>query len=248
MKLQAIYAILQRDASAIASVTIARPKDLANGTYGSYNARYEDAIVKSMISHDGGDPSALRIHSSSGKLDLFDAVQNRSSSASDTSIDATWIFTPWEGLEAHLNPAAGQDVKLHAWSPTAYGVPYGYSPVIARDASSTTTSSSASSPSLSDETLKKFIRATKKGYEHSLSHPSEAAEILERKCQPPRSRDFLVESQKLINQSYGGEGELGQMQAERWKAWVGWLEDKGLLEKGKVGSEESGVWTNEFFG
>jgi len=56
-KLQAIYAILQKDASAIVSRKdgYGRCRDLENAVYGSYNARYEDAIVKHMISHGGGD-------------------------------------------------------------------------------------------------------------------------------------------------------------------------------------------------
>jgi len=205
-------------------------------THSPTPSSYEDAIVKSMISHDGGNPSTLRINSSSTKLNLFDALTQHPS----PSIDATWIFTPWEGLEAYPTPPTPQTTTLHTWPPTAHGVPYGYSPIIARN---------AASPTPSNEALRTFVQATKQGYEYAVSHPFEAAELMVSKCDPPRSVEFLLESQKLINGFCGGEdrGELGWMRAERWRAWVGWLEEGGLLGEGKVGSEEGGVWTNEFF-
>merc|ERR1712072_832749 len=46
-------------------------------------------------------------------------------------IDATWVFLPWEGVEA---VQAGMDLTVVQMSD--YGIPYGYSPVIARNASS----------------------------------------------------------------------------------------------------------------
>ncbi|USW50044.1 Putative NMT1/THI5 family protein [Septoria linicola] len=50
MRLQAIYAILQKDASAIVSTKLGRMRELGDGKrYGSYNARYEDKLVASMV-------------------------------------------------------------------------------------------------------------------------------------------------------------------------------------------------------
>lgn len=90
MKLQAIYAILQRDASAIASTKHSDIKALDGGVYGSYNAKYEDHIVKAMVSAGGGDGTKLKIKNSTGKLSLFEEVRKG-------DVDATWIFLPWEG-------------------------------------------------------------------------------------------------------------------------------------------------------
>jgi ABC-type nitrate/sulfonate/bicarbonate transport system substrate-binding protein len=217
MHLQAIYAILKSDASAIVSTKFNHISQLESGVYGSYNARYEDAIVKSMISHDGGKGDTMSVHRDAGKLDLFNQLK-------DGKIDATWVFLPWEGVEAEQ-----QGVKLNVFKTAEYGVPYGYSPVIARNGNR----------GLSDEVVDRFIKATKKGYEYALqtSNLDQVVGILEKECQPKRDAEFLRKSQKGINPYYLGEGtqaELGEMTEEGWKVWVEWLEGKGLVEKGKV--------------
>ncbi|KAK3618871.1 hypothetical protein LTR56_024385 [Elasticomyces elasticus] len=72
MQLCAIYAILQRDASAIVSTQFSKIGELGNGKkYGSYNARYEDEVVKAMVKKDGGDPNGMKLERQQGKLSLF---------------------------------------------------------------------------------------------------------------------------------------------------------------------------------
>lgn len=90
MKLQAIYAILQQDASAIASTKHTEIKALDGGVYGSYNAKYEDHIVKAMVNAVGGKGKNMKIKNSTGKLSLFEEARKG-------DVDATWIFLPWEG-------------------------------------------------------------------------------------------------------------------------------------------------------
>lgn len=90
VKLQAIYTILQKDASAIATTKHSDIKALDGGVYGSYNAKYEDQIVKAMVTAGGGNGEKMKIKNSTGKLSLFEEV-------SRGDIDATWIFLPWEG-------------------------------------------------------------------------------------------------------------------------------------------------------
>ena len=68
MRLQAIYAILQKDASAIASTKLNSMRELGqHKSYGSYNARYEDAIVKTMILKDEGDPHNTKFVQDEGR-------------------------------------------------------------------------------------------------------------------------------------------------------------------------------------
>jgi ABC-type nitrate/sulfonate/bicarbonate transport system substrate-binding protein len=171
-----------------------------------------------MIRHNGGDPSGAKIERQQGKLSLFQAVKQG-------RIDATWIFMPWEGVEAGI-----EDVKLNVFRPTDYGVPYGYSPVIAYNASSS---------QLSEEVLRKFVSATQEGYRITSQSPERAVEVLSPLCDPPRSDVFLRESQKLINQYYGdGVSRLGTMFEERWQAWVAWLRGQSLLEGAEIDVSE----------
>lgn len=211
MRLQAIYAILQKDASAIVSVgnTVTNLRDLQRGKYGSYNARYEDHIVRAMVDADGGDGGKVMIEGTKGKLSLFDELKAG-------NVDATWIFLPWEGVEARQ-----EGVKLNVFRTEDFGVPYGYSPVIAYNASAST--------SISDEALHKFVGATRKGYEVALNDPDAAVQALREHCLPPRSDEFLMQSQKDINEYYQDHETLGSMESAKWETWLNWLKERNLL-------------------
>ncbi|KAK8207658.1 hypothetical protein M8818_004312 [Zalaria obscura] len=224
MRLQAIYAILQSDASAIVSTTLSCMEDLGRGTYASYNARYEDNIVKTMVTAAGGDGNSMKIETSSGKLSLFDLVKQGKA-------DATWVFLPWEGLEAKLSGST-----LHVFKAGDFGVPYGYSPVIARNASSAT---------LATDTLERFVHATRQGYLYAMEHIDESISILKTHCQPSRGVEFLAQSQGLINEFYGDRSSLGMMEGKSWERWLDWLRSNNLLNTSDL--QAGHLFTNEFF-
>lgn len=110
--LQAIYAICQTDASAIVSMKggkVEKISDLGKGKagggkYGSFNARYEDEIVRAMVEKDGGDGKGMQVVSHEGKLSLFDKVREGKG-----EVDATWVFLPWEGVIAEM---AGEELNV----------------------------------------------------------------------------------------------------------------------------------------
>jgi len=229
VQLQAIYAILQKDASAIVSKNdeILRPRDLEDALYGSYNARYEDAIVREMVNMDGGDGSRVKIEGSKGKLSLFDELKKG-------TVDATWIFLPWEGVEAQL-----QALCLNVFRTEDAGVPYGYSPVIARN---------AVGKEVSEDALRRFVQATKKGYEMAAADCATTVEVMKEQCSG-KSTEFLEMSQNDINGFYGetdDSNQLGMMKLEKWRAWVEWLKEKKLVVKQDLSVEE--MFTNGFFG
>lgn len=224
MRLQAIYAILQKDASAIAGTKLNSMRELGHHkTYGSYNAKYEDAIVKYMVKKDGGDELQVKIESSEGKLSMFDAVK-------EGRIDATWIFLPWEGVEAEMEHIQTKHFKLED-----YDIPYGYSPVIARNADK----------SPSDDILKAFVLATREGYEHAIHHPHDITDILHHVTNPQRSKDFIHRSQASINHYYTDAHKPGFMDSTKWTTWLKWLKDHELLT-GPDELKEENIFTNEF--
>ncbi|KAF2225348.1 NMT1/THI5 like-domain-containing protein [Elsinoe ampelina] len=227
--LQAIYAICQRDASAIVTT---KPefkdlKALGGATYGSYNARYEDEIVRSMVAQAGGDGNALKIEGQKGKLSLFEATKKG-------EVDATWVFLPWEGVEAELDAT-----ELGVFRPGDYGVPYGYSPVICRNKGGT----------VSEEALKSFVRETARGYQLAMNDVGKAVEVMKAHVEG-RSEEFLRKSQEAINGYYGDTVSttafaLGQMDVGKWKEWVDWLRGKQLLTADNINLED--LFTNQFF-
>ena len=55
----------------------------------------------------------------------LDTLQLRSACIAKGEADATWVFMPWEGVEAQR-----RGVELNAFSLSDSGIPYGYSPVV----------------------------------------------------------------------------------------------------------------------
>ena len=224
LQLQAIYAILQRDASAVVATKLKRVAELGDGkVYGSYNARYEDAIVKEMVTRDGGNGDGVKIERQQGKLSLFDATKSG-------AIDATWVFVPWEGVEAELDGTEANYFRMED-----YEIPYGYSPVIARN---------AATGGVDGEVLKKFVKATREAYESVELDAKLGVKALVEHCRPERSEEFLKKSQGSINKFYSDGSQLGTMSEQRWQTWISWLEEHKMVRPGVVKVES--LFTNEF--
>jgi NitT/TauT family transport system substrate-binding protein len=177
-------------------------------TYASYDARFEDHIVRQLVRNDGGAGDIEVV--TPPKLGIPNTLL-------EGEADATWVFMPWEGLEAERD-----GIELNAFSLDEYGVPYGYTPVllarpatIARD----------------DETLARFLDATRRGYEFAAENPEEAAGLLAETADGPGLDDheFLAESQRRIAEAYRSGGTWGRMRHERWAEFVDWLADEELL-------------------
>ncbi|GAB7365794.1 hypothetical protein MBLNU230_g7127t1 [Neophaeotheca triangularis] len=230
--LQAIYALLQREgASAIVALEdnerVKRVGDLGNGAvYGSYAARYEDGIVEYMVRKDGGESKGMRVDQGKRKLGLFDAVKKG-------EVDATWVFVPWEGVEAEE-----EGVGLRVWGVEEGGVPYGYSPVVVRKVEE------GGEGGLSADVLRRFVEATREGYGIAMGEAGAGAGVLEDLIEPPKSLEFLGKSQERINGFYGdGSERLGLMERERWVRWLDWLRGQGMLGKEL---DVDKLFTNEF--
>jgi NitT/TauT family transport system substrate-binding protein len=210
--LTAIAAVCQRDTSAIvtlASSGIDRPKKLDGKTYASYDARFEDRIVRQLVRNDGGEGDVEIV--TPPKLGIPNTLL-------DGTADATWVFMPWEGLQAERD-----GIDLHAFSLDEYGVPYGYTPVLL-----------AHPTTIDDEpgSLARFLDATRRGYEFAATNPEAAARLLAETADGPGLDDgsFLVESQRRIAPAYLSEGEWGGMDHERWAEFVAWLADEEILQ------------------
>lgn len=237
-RIKACASLLSRDASAIVSRTASRPAELVGSgkKYASYGARYEDAIVQAMIDTDaGGRGKAGQLETVvPPKLGIWETVVTG-------QCDSTWIFEPFEGVQARR---AGHNFKTFQLGD--YGIPYGYSPLIAYRESS-----------VNESAYKTFLAATGQGYEIAAKDPSEAASIIrEAMLQAGLSeRDtdlaFLKESQASIASYYNLEGGFGKMKSEVWKAFLGFLEQQGL-QKDRQGNQVSvtakQLFTNELLG
>lgn len=204
--LVAISAVLSRDASAIVTLAqsgIDRPAQLDGKVYGSYGARFEDDLVRQMIRNDGGR-GVMATHKPA-RLSLWHALLTN-------EIDATWIFLPWEGVEADLD-----EVKLNKFLLDDFEIPYGYSPVL------------ATRQELIDQkpdVLQRFVEASAAGFRFAVKQPDEAARLLVETSNHPTLSDhgFVELSQQVTSGYYlDTAGNWGQMRREVWTQFVNYL-------------------------
>lgn len=204
----AIASLFQEDLSAIVCKTnkgIKSPKDLDHTTYASYDARYEDAIVKQMIKNDGGKGILECVYPD--KLKIWEAIEK-------DEIESTWIFTNWEAVQASQN-----DMELEYFKLKDYGIPYSYSPVIACSQEIIATK---------EEDLKSFLQATKKGFFYAKENPLKAAEIL-KNLVPEKDKNMYLEKTIELTCAVLGEKEnWGKMKPDGVKTFLNWLQEQKL--------------------
>ncbi|NJC25811.1 ABC transporter substrate-binding protein [Neolewinella antarctica] len=203
----AVAAVLQDDLSAIAcrrDSGIARPADLDGKRYASYQARYEDGIVKQMIRNDGGSGELTTDYPA--KLGIWNTLLSG-------EFDATWVFLNWEAVQA------GEEADLQYFKMADYGIPYSYSPVIAANEALLEEKRSAYTD---------FLAATKRGYRYAADHQREAADILGRFV-PERDQNIdLQKSLALTAGSFGDDSTWGRMNEQNVAAFLTWLKEQGL--------------------
>lgn len=206
----AVAALLQDDLSAIsvkANGSVLSPKDLDGKVYSSYNARYEDSIVREMIKNDGGEGKLEIIYPE--KLGIWENLIKGKS-------DATWIFLNWEGIEAK-----NKGLKLTNFKLSDYNIPYSYSPVIVVDERKI----------LSKHKLyKDFLQATKEGYLFAQTFKNEAIEILKPHIPESDAHIDLLKALKFTSPHFGNKFLWGKLVPKRVTSFLDWLDAKGLEE------------------
>lgn len=200
----AVAVLLQQDISSIASLAdsnITRPRDLDNRVYASYQARYEDEIVKQMIISDGGSGNMKIIYPE--KLGIWDTLLAKKA-------DATWIFNNWEGVEAETN-----NIRLNKFALADYGIPYGYSPVLF---------STKENISQNLDAYKAFLKATKKGFQSAITNQAQAVAILTKYVSKKDAETIdIAKSQAFVAPFYGDETVWGTMESGRINLFLNWL-------------------------
>lgn len=209
--LSAIGSIYEHDCSAIVSLKredINSPKDLDGKSYASYQARYEDEIVKQMIKNDGGE-GKLNLYYPN-KLGIWDTIVNK-------EYDVTWIFVNWEGVQA-----AEKNINLQNFKLEDYGIPYSYSPVIAGDENHID-----ENPVL----YKSFLKASRKAFDYTLKHTTESLDILKRYV-PDSDKDIPLEKAfEVSKKHFIKDGEWGEISLAKIQDFLNWVYKQGLEKK-----------------
>jgi NitT/TauT family transport system substrate-binding protein len=236
--LQAIAANLQQDTSAIVALKdsgIERPAQMDGRRFASYNARFENDIVRQMVKNDGGKGD-LEV-TNPEMLSMWDNLVEKKA-------DATWVFLPWEGVKAKYEH---DDLQYHAFQMADYGVPYGYSPLII-----------SHQDFINDENaaLKVFLQATERGWRDVYDNPEDAAQVLHKHVDQPefKNLDFITDSLKMIQPALlTADDRWGFMEGQRWVNFIDWMinheilkDEEGVpMNHGQI--DTSMLYTNEFF-
>ena len=140
---------------ALASRTdIKTPKDLSGKTFVSFGSAEQTAVVRQMIKYAGG----------TGDIKTATAGTNTFETLTSGKGDFGGFYVTWEGVESELNGP-----KLNCFVASDWGVPgnpyqLGFA-----------VKGSWLKDSANTDALKKFIAATKKGYDYALANPDKAA-------------------------------------------------------------------------
>ncbi|MEA4827427.1 MAG: ABC transporter substrate-binding protein, partial [Clostridium sp.] len=93
------------------------------------------------------------------------------------------------------------------------------------------------------ELVKKFLKATTKGYEYAIQNPEDSANILV-KAVPEIDAKLAVASQKYLAKEYKADAKRwGEMKEEVWNNYTQFLYEKKLIPKNMDAKE---AFTNEY--
>lgn len=222
--LVSLAAIIQHNTSGFAAPVakgIKSPKDFEGKTYGGWGSPIEEAVMKSIMDLEQADVKKVNMVSI-GEADYFTAVKR--------DIDFAWIFYAWTGIEAELRGEPLDMLYVKDYSPS---LDY-YTPVIV---------SNEKTIESDPELVKKFMKATTKGYQYAIDHPEESASML-LKAVPDLDEELVKASQKWLSPKYQEDAtRWGEQKQEVWQNYSDWMFERGLLDK-KLDTDQA--FTNEF--
>lgn len=187
-KIKQVMQVQQKPSAIWCSLTsnkdIKSPKDFDGKTFATFGSNESDAVIRRMIQTDGGK----------GTFDKVTVGTSTFQTLSSKKADFGGFYATWEGVQADM-----YGPKLNCFTEPDYGVP-GNADTIGVITSDKTISSN---PGL----VKKFVQATKKGYEYAYSHPDDAAAILVKEAPDANLKlDFVKKSMKtIVDDQYWGD-------------------------------------------
>ena len=224
LPVKAIAAIIQHNTSGFASPEakgIKSPTDFAGKKYGGWGSPMEEAMIKGLMKKVGADFNTVQMVDI-GAADFF--------SATEKEVDFTWIYYGWDGMAAEIRGVPINFIKLQDVEPALDF----YTPVIIAHEDLI---------NKDPELVKKFLKATAKGYEFAIENPEAAVESL-LKFAPEIDKNLAVASQKYLAKEYIADAtRWGEMKAETWERYGNWMYQNKLIAR-ELDVKEA--FTNEY--
>ncbi len=224
LPIRAIATVIQHNTSGFAAPkdkSIKTPKDFEGKVYGGWGSPSEKAILKAIMEKDGADFS---------KLKMVDVGSDDFFAATKKNVDFAWIFEGWTGVDAKLKNVPLDYIELRKLNKD---LDY-YTPVIIANESLL---------KKDPEMVKKFMKATTKGYNYCIDNPEDSAKILVKNV-PEIDEKLAIESQKYLKDKYKADANRwGEMKESVWANYTKFLLDNKLIDKNMNVKE---AFTNEY--
>jgi ABC-type nitrate/sulfonate/bicarbonate transport systems, periplasmic components len=213
LPLVSIATILQHNTSGFASLAdknIHTAKDFEGKTYGGWGLPSETATIKALMEKDNANFNKVKM-TNIGDADPI-------ASMSKGSIDLTWIFYGWEGIQAEL---AGTSLNM-LWLKDINPALDDYTPVFVTNEKMIQENSNV---------VRRFTQAVSEGYQYAIKNPTDAANILIKNA-PEADPQLIKKSQAWISPQYQADAaQWGVQKASVWHNYAQWLYDHKLLDK-----------------
>jgi len=188
------------------------PKDLEGKKVGTPGIPINEALVKTMVEHDGGDYD---------KVNMLDVGFDLGTAL--TSKEAVAVSGMFVNHEVPLLRHQGH--KIDYFNPVDYGVP-NYYEVVAVTSDHTWEKE--------QEDIEAFWRAAKKGFEFMDTENEKALEILldhQNKENFPLDKEVEADSLEILLPKMKSDGSFGTQNREAWKNTATWLKETGLIDE-----------------
>lgn len=209
---KSIGAIIQHNTSGFMSLkdkNITSPKDYVNKTYGGWGAPVEEPMIQAVMKKDGADAKDVKIVNI-GDTDFFNA--------SKKNIDFSWVYYGWTGIEAETR---GVPVNMQYLIDYDTNLDY-YTPVII---------SNEKYLAENGEVAKEFMGAVREGYEFSIKHDEESAEILMKQVpELKEQKELVLKSQSYLKDKYTDDAPYFGYQDEKiWNNYATFLKENKVI-------------------
>lgn len=225
----AVATIIEHNTSGILSVEesgITTPVEMEGHSYGTWNDPIELGMLEYLITGEDGDYSQVEL--------IPNQADNSVVGLANSMFESAWVYYAWDGIMAEEQDIATNFFYFKDYAPELDF----YSPIIIANNEYLKTHS---------EEATQVIQAIKKGYQYAIENPEEATDILLTYAPELQDqRDFILTSQKWINEQYATDPEQwGHIDEERWNAFYTWLYDSGLIE---VDLTQETYFSNDYLG
>lgn len=195
----------------MADSDIQTPSDLEGRQVGFPGIPVNEALIKTMVANDGGDPSTVQ---------LIDVGFELGSSIVSGRVDA--VTGAYINHEVPVLRHDGHEVRY--FNPVDYGVPSFYELVFVTNDATWESDS---------DMIRAFWRGATKGYEFMVANPEDALNILlsnQDQANFPLVEEVEKQSLEILLPKMESSSGFGNQDADSWQETIDWMLEFGLID------------------